>query len=461
MEGTSVPVELLRKYDRSGPRYTSYPTVPIWSNEVGAGDYQAALKAASARKAEPLALYFHIPFCKRRCYYCGCNTVVTNNAERINSYIDALRSELSSVAAALSGRNKVSQLHFGGGTPTFVDCRGLKEIFELIGSHFELLPACEKSIEIDPRVTSLEQLDFLSANGFNRISLGVQDFDPDVQRASGRVQSYEQIERIIAHCRKLKFKGVNLDLIYGLPLQNVDSFSTTLDKAISLRPDRFAIYSFAYLPSSMPHQSAIQRADLPETEVKYRLFATAIEKLTAAGFKQIGMDHFARPEDELAVAQSDGRLHRNFMGYTVQSAIEMIGIGMSSIGYVNRSFFQNFSKLDSYQSAVKKSGLATFRGLKLTDDDLIRQFVISTLMCNFRLNYDQLFERFGIHYMEYFPAEHEKLKEFFEDDLLHVTRSGLEIAPVGRTFVRNIAMTFDAYLNGNGKGAAAIFSRTI
>ena len=458
---TTVSVDLLKKYDRPGPRYTSYPTVPVWSNSVGAPDYHQALRNASQRPEEPLAIYCHIPFCKRRCYYCGCNTVITNNPQRVEDYIHSLMTEIDNTAELLGSRKKISQLHFGGGTPTYLDCQGMAILLRHLDKHFEFLPMAERSMEIDPRVTTVQQLEFLALSGFNRISMGVQDFDPLVQEASGRIQPVEMIENLLDHCRRMEFRGINFDLIYGLPKQTVEGFTRTIDTAIRLRPDRLAVYSFAYLPASMPHQTKILPQDLPSTEVKYRLFATAVEKLTAAGYRQIGMDHFALPEDELTRAQADGRLFRNFMGYTVQHSPEMIGFGMSSIGYIDNSFFQNLSKLDSYQQAVTERQFATYRGMRLGQDDLIRQYLITQLMCNFHLQFSQLESRYGVTYSDYFGNEHKNLDIFFDDDLIRESTDGLTITPVGRTFVRNIAMTYDAYLNGNQADKAPTFSRTI
>jgi oxygen-independent coproporphyrinogen-3 oxidase len=458
---TTVSVELLKKYDRPGPRYTSYPTVPVWTNTIGPDDYRRSLTNASQRADEPLALYCHIPFCKRRCYYCGCNTVITNNLQRVEDYIHSLMAEVESTARLLGKRNKISQLHFGGGTPTYLDCQGIAHLLRHMDKFFEFLPDAEKSMEIDPRVTSVQQLEFLATAGFNRISMGVQDFDPEVQEACGRIQPLEMIESLLSHCRRLEFKGINFDLIYGLPKQTVEGFSKTIDTAIALRPDRLAVYSFAFLPSSMAHQSKIHPEDLPTTEVKYRLFATAVQKFTAAGYRQIGMDHFALPEDELTRAQADGRLFRNFMGYTVQHSPEMVGFGMSSIGYIDNTFFQNHSKLDSYQNGIAEKNFATYRGLQLSTDDLVRQYLITQLMCNFRLDYADLNNKYGVKYNEYFGHEHKNLGIFFDDDLIRESAQGLSITPVGRTFVRNIAMTYDAYLNGSQADKAPTFSRTI
>ncbi len=458
---TSIPIELLRKYDRPGPRYTSYPTAPIWDGGVDAAKYRETLTAAAAHTDKPLAIYCHIPFCRKRCFYCGCNTYVSNSQERANEYLDRLIGEIETVAKLLGKRRTVSQLHFGGGTPTFLDIAGLEKIIGAFEAHFTFSGNHEKSIELDPRVTTVEQLEFLVSRGFNRASLGVQDFDPTVQEAAGRIQPEDQVRGIYDHCRRLGFKGINFDLIYGLPNQTVDGFAKTIDKVIAMRPDRVAVYSFAYLPNLKAHQRLISPDALPSTEIKYHLFAQSIEKFTAAGYRQIGMDHFALPEDELSLAQDDGRLHRNFMGYTVQTAEDMIGIGMSAIGYVENGFFQNHSKLSEYKQAVIDDGLAVYRGMKLSHDDLVRQYVIASLMCNFRLRFGALRERFDVDYHDYFPGQQEKLAPFIEDGFMTVSDDGLDITSLGRTFVRNIAMTFDAYLDFPQEGKRPTFSRTI
>jgi len=458
---TLVPIELLRKYDRPGPRYTSYPTAPVWSDAVGADTYIEALLAGAGHPDEPLALYVHIPFCRQRCHYCGCHTVVTGEIDQVKKYVQTVSDEIELTADRLGKRNKVSQLHFGGGTPTYIGRDGLGAILQKLGDRFSLQPKYEQSIEIDPRVTTPEQIDFLAEAGFNRVSLGVQDFDPHVQEASGRVQSYESVQRVLEQCRTLNFSGINFDLIYGLPLQTVESFRTTLDLTLRLRPDRVAVYSFAYLPKLRPNQAKIIETDLPATEVKYQLFAVAVEKFMTAGYRQIGMDHFALPEDELSVAQEDGRLYRNFMGYTVQSAPDMIGFGASSIGYLEQTFFQNQPQIDHYTAALAEGRLAVYRGKALSRDDLIRQYVISSLMCNFRLDFDEFQQRFGVAYHEYFRGEHENLAGFVDDDLIRLTDRVVEITPVGRTFIRNIAMGYDAYLDNGADGKRPTFSRTI
>ena len=456
-----IPIELLRKYDCPGPRYTSYPTAPVWGDDINSDDYIASLEKTSENNQEPLAIYCHIPFCEQRCFYCGCNTYITKSSERVEKYIKLLIKEIERTGDLLNKKRTVSQLHFGGGTPTYLSIEQMSEILDKLDDNFDYTEDCEKSLEIDPRVTTSEQLDFLTSRGFNRISLGVQDFDDDVQKAIGRIQPFELVAEKVAYCRKLKFEGVNIDLIYGLPQQSEASFIKTLEKTIELRPDRVALYSFAYLPGVKSNQLKINQKDLPDTELKYLLFALAVEKFTEAGYHQIGMDHFALPDDELAEAQSDGRLHRNFMGYTVKASPDMIGLGMSSIGYIDNTFYQTHSKLDKYMDLIETNQFAVFRGMKLNDDDLMRQYVISQLMCNFQLSFENFKLKFGISYHDYFKEEHKKLVQFFEDNLLEAPNSDLRVTPLGQTFIRNIAMTFDAYLEKDGPGKKPTFSRTI
>lgn len=460
-ETTNIPIELLRKYDRPGPRYTSYPTVPVWSNDITHDDYVTALRTSAGNTDEPIAMYLHIPFCQCRCYYCGCNTFITKSDKRVREYVDLLCREIIKIAELLGKRNKISQLHFGGGTPTYLSIEQFSHILDTLEEHFTFVENCEKSIEVDPRVTTEEHISYLTSRGFNRISLGVQDFDSKVQDAIGRIQPFEKVKELLELCREKQFEGINFDLIYGLPHQTDEKFRETINKVIDLRPDRIALYSFAYLPSAKAHQSKIDSKHLPVTEMKYQLFAAAIELFTEAGYQQIGMDHFALPEDELSKAQTDGRLHRNFMGYTVQSCPEMIGIGMSSIGYINNSFFQNYSTLDKYMNAIKDDKFSVFRGMILSEDDLIRQYVINSLMCNFVLDFNTFKNKFNISYHDYFSEEHKKLSEFFVDNLMEPPNGKLQITPVGRTFIRNIAMSFDAYLDKDLPGEKPTFSRTI
>ena len=454
-------IELLRKYDRPGPRYTSYPTVPVWSQTQGPAEYREALEKASHHVDQPIALYCHIPFCRQRCLYCGCTTLITSKSSVVSSYVDLLHLEIDRIAEMLGERKLVNQLHFGGGTPSSAGPDGLAALVDHFKKAFRLVADCEMSIELDPRTITVQMLADLKKLGFNRLSMGIQDLDPAVQEAVGRIQPYEMVVDVLHNSRAAGFTGINFDLIYGLPKQTIEGFASTVDRIIGLRPDRIALYSFAYLPQAMPHQQKITAEDLPSVDVKYQLFATSLEQLIAAGYQQIGMDHFALPQDELALALKDGRLHRNFMGYTVRTAPDMIGIGMSSIGFVSGGFYQNYSKLESYSEAIIGGSTAIYRGIQLTDDDRIRQFVITTLMCNFSLSFADLTERFGVDYHTYFADEQDRLEEFVADGLLAVHQDRLEILPVGRTFVRNIAMSFDAYLNGARREITTTFSRTI
>jgi oxygen-independent coproporphyrinogen-3 oxidase len=458
---TTIPVELLKKYDRPGPRYTSYPTAPVWNGEVGNTTYTACLKAAAEYTETPLALYCHIPFCQKRCFYCGCTTYVSKGKAGSDEYLDYLIKEIRTVAEGLGRRRKVNQLHFGGGTPSFIGVDGFERLLAALDAEFEFIDGCEKSIELDPRVATIELLDFLAGKGFNRASIGVQDFNSDVQEAIGRIQSEKQVRAMLDRCRALGFKGINFDLIYGLPLQTETGFSETLDRVIALRPDRLAVYSFAYLPKLKANQQKILPTDLPSADLKYRLFSKAIEKFTAAGYRQIGMDHFALPNDELSIAQAEGRLYRNFMGYSIQTAPDMIGLGMSAIGYIDDTFVQNDPKLKAYKEAVETAGTAVYRGKRLSRDDLIRQYAITSMMCNFGLNFSRMNEKFGIDGRDYFADETTKLDGFVADGLLKVSEGGLEITETGRTFVRNIAMTFDAYLGKPTGGTRPTFSKTI
>jgi oxygen-independent coproporphyrinogen-3 oxidase len=459
-QDAKVSRELLKKYDRPGPRYTSYPTAPEWSADFGPAEYEAALDLVAADDA-PLSLYFHIPFCKERCRYCGCTTVITQNADRVERYIGQLDRELELVAAHFPTRKRVTQLHWGGGTPTHLTCPQIERLFGAIAARFAIDPAGEIAIEVDPRVTSEEQLRLLRRLGFNRISLGVQDLTPNVQEAIGRNQTAEETTRLFNLSRAVGFTGINVDLIYGLPYQTVENFAATIADIVRLGADRVAVYSFAYLPDIRPHQRAILPAWLPSAERKYDLFATAVETFQEAGYIQIGMDHFAKPTDELARAVKEGRLYRNFMGYTTRSTRDSLGFGMSAIGELAHTFAQNVSKIDAYGAAIEAGRPATYRGRRLSLDDRIRQQAILSLMCNFTLRFDDLDARFAINSRDYFAPETGQLQTFVDDGLLAVDTDGGTVQPQGRIFVRNVAMMFDAYLRKSGREGGPVFSRTI
>ncbi len=452
--------DLLYKYDRPGPRYTSYPTVPEWSDSFGPDAYIKALERAS-QSTDPLSLYIHIPFCRMRCFYCGCNTTITNNPEKPKEYLNSLKSEIGIVTGHLGKRNVLSQMHWGGGTPTYLNPEQIENLFTRITDKFTFSDDAEIALEIDPRITTPEQLQLLRNLGFNRISLGVQDFNENVQKAIGRYQTEDQTKSLFTKCRDLGFRGINIDLIYGLPLQTVENFASSIQHVIDMEADRVAVYSYAHLPNLKTHQRSINDDDLPQAEQKYELFATAIEKFLGTGYVQIGMDHFARPDDELAKAVKNGTLHRNFMGYTTKRTSDMLGIGMSAIGDIGGSFAQNYSKVKTYMEPINSGTNAVFRGCKLNEDDRIRRWTIISIMCNGKLDFRELFDNFNVTYADYFAQEDKDLSEFINDGLLERLENGLKVTSRGMIFVRNISMVFDAYLRKKVEGKGPLFSRTI
>lgn len=452
-----VTRDLLIKYDRPGPRYTSYPTVPEWSDFTSA-DYAAALRRAAQTPDAPLSLYVHIPFCKKRCAYCGCNTAVLRDPGEVAAYVEDVAREIASVRAQLGTRGTLSQMHWGGGTPTTLDLERIRALFGAVTAAFRIAPDAEVSLEADPRVTTLEQVRLLRQLGFNRLSMGVQDLDAAVQRAIGREQTLEQTRRLFDWAREAGFEGINMDVVYGLPEQTLDTWTRTIRQIVAIGPDRLAVYSFAHLPKQLENQQAIDASKLPIGPAKYELFAAARRLFLEAGYRPIGMDHFAKPTDELAVALSERRLNRNFMGYTVVAAEEMIGIGASAIGEIGGCYAQNEKTTPDYHARIEAEGLAAVRGCVLTDDDVIRRWVIRQLMCNFFLDVQQLQRRFGVAYDTYFAAEEENLREFYEGGFLEKRDGNLCVMPLGQVFIRNVAMVFDAYLK---RSATQHFSRTV
>jgi oxygen-independent coproporphyrinogen III oxidase len=450
---------LLKKYDRPGPRYTSYPMVPVWSDEFGHEEYQQSLKQASESVNEPLSLYLHIPFCRKRCWFCGCNTTTLKKATTHATYLNFVESECEMACKLLGERKKVSQFHWGGGTPSSLNDEQTRRAFKIFVDRFVIEQDAEISIELDPRVTGKDRIDLLKSLGFNRLSFGVQDFNADVQSAIGRNQEDTQAVELYNYSRKLGFTGINFDLIYGLPMQTAALFEKTLDKTIALRPDRVAMYSFAYLPKAKAHQTKINADLLPSPAEKLELYHIARRKFTESGYIMIGMDHFVLPDDELGVAMEEGRLRRNFMGYTVLAARDWLGFGMSSISYVNKCFVQNISTLSEYQQRIESGKFAAFRGLRLSEDDLIRQFIISELMCNLRIDIIKTEQNFGIKFADYFSKELDCIQEFKSDGLLDELENRYRVTEIGRIFVRNIAMVFDAYLKDDNLKVQ--FSRTV
>jgi len=454
-----VTPELLARYNRPGPRYTSYPTAPQFHTGFGPEEYASRLAAAN-RGRDPLGLYVHVPFCEKRCLYCGCHVIVTRRRSIVRDYLDHVIVEIGRVADHLPDRRRVSQLHWGGGTPTHLGPAEMRELYGALTDRFEFLPDAEVAIEIDPRVTSPAHLDTLRELGFNRLSLGVQDFTPEVQTAIGREQSFEQTEKLVEDFHSRGFRQFNVDLVYGLPRQTVDAFRSSLAKVVGLRPNRVAVYSYAHVPWIRPHQRHIDESDLPATETKFALFAAAIDAFVEAGYVQIGMDHFALPDDELVLAQSRGALTRNFMGYAVRAAPDLVAFGVSGISDVGGAFAQNEKNLAEYYRTLDDGELPIERGYVLDDDDHVRRFVIQNLMCNFELDTLALSRRFGVEFRDYFATERQVLERTIEPEFYRYDGPRLCVTPLGRSFVRNICMVFDRYL-GRHDGERALFSKTV
>ncbi|HWO56013.1 MAG TPA: oxygen-independent coproporphyrinogen III oxidase [bacterium] len=459
----SVPSELLRKYDRPGPRYTSYPTVPVWTETFGADDYRRHLDAFAAG-GRGLSVYVHLPFCEHRCTFCGCNVVIAQREDTIERYLDYLFREIDMVAARFGGKRRLLQLHWGGGTPTHLSIPQMQRVWDKLQGVFDFDPAAEIAIEVDPRVTTREQMQFLRALGFNRLSMGVQDLSPEVQEAIGRNQTDRQTAAIYRLGRDLGFYGINMDLIYGLPRQTAAQWRATMDMIADWKPDRLAVYSYAHVPWVKPQQMQINEAELPRGPEKFALFEIAVKSLLAAGYEPIGFDHFALPTDELAQGIHNGRLHRNFMGYTVSVSRDMVGLGLSSIGEIGGCFAQNDSRLGGYYRRMDETGTGIHRGWSLSRDDKIRQEAILAIMCRMRLSFAELGRQLEIDAREYFREEFTRLDEFVGDQLIDINDDGFVVTPRGRHFVRNIAMVFDAYLPKIQEQATEkrpVFSRTI
>jgi len=453
--------QLIKKYDRPGPRYTSYPTAPEWTDAFQADRYVEHLARADADQG-PLSVYVHLPFCREMCRFCGCNVVATHDRSRADAYLDLLEKEVALVAAKLPNRRAVSQLHWGGGTPTFLDSKQLTRCHDILARHFEFTADAEKAIEIDPAITAKEQLDTLSGLGFNRVSMGVQDFDAKVQEVVGRIQGEKETRELVEHARKLGFKGVNLDLIYGLPYQTPDTWTDTLGRILAIHPDRMAVFGFAYVPWSKPHQRLLPQEALPKTEQRVELFLQAVEEFTSAGYRLIGLDHFALESDELAVAQQGGFLYRNFQGYTVRPASDTIAFGMTSISDIGGAYAQNAHKLKDWSQHVLEGRLPVERGAAMSDDDVMRRFVINRVMCLLRLDLREVAGKFG-------PAARAEIEanlkagvqELQDDGLVTFDGDVLRVTPLGQLLVRNVAMLFDAYLPKRQAEGKNTFSRTV
>jgi len=464
-ETPMVSRETLSRLDVQGPRYTSYPTADRFVEAYGADQYVQALSqrgqgvGALTGGASALSLYIHIPFCESVCYYCACNKVITRHHERAEAYLADLREEIRLVAEQLGPGQTVSQLHFGGGTPTFLSDDELAGLLGTLRSTFRFVPGGEYAIEIDPRTIDVTRLKRLHQMGFNRLSFGVQDFDPDVQKAVHRVQPHDQVRDLVHAAREEGFESLNMDLIYGLPKQTPESFARTLAQVAALRPDRIALYAYAHLPQRFKPQRRIDVADLPKAEEKVGMLASAIDAFGHAGYDYIGMDHFALHHDSLAVAKRQGRLHRNFQGYSTHPDCDLIGLGVSAIGRVGAHYVQNAKTLDEYHDALKRHQLPVVRGLALTRDDLVRRAVIMAIMCQGRVDFESIELAYLLDFRQYFEAELRLLEPLVESGLVKMESDGIRVTPLGWYFVRAVGMVFDRHLQADK--AVERFSRII
>ncbi|HEY5604010.1 MAG TPA: oxygen-independent coproporphyrinogen III oxidase [Gammaproteobacteria bacterium] len=460
---TSTNIEfnpaLIRRYDKAGPRYTSYPTAVQFQENFGEPEYRQAAEASNVAhrqgQARPLSLYFHLPFCSKVCFFCGCSKVVTKFRDRAAPYLTRLHQEIALQARLFDNGRQVDQLHWGGGTPTFISHAEMQALMAQTRRHFTLHDddSGEYSIEIDPREIDGETLGVLRQLGFNRVSLGVQDFDPRVQAAVNRIQPEAQTMAAISGARALGYKSISVDLIYGLPLQSVASFNATLDKIIDLSPDRLSVFNYAHLPQMFKPQRRINAADLPSPQEKLVILQQAIDKLTSAGYVYIGMDHFAKPDDELAVAQREGKLYRNFQGYSTHADCDLIAMGITAIGKVGNTFSQNVKTLDQYYACIDAGHLPVYRGLALSDDDLLRQQVISELICHFGLRIPAIEQAYGVVFADYFATELRELSAMQDDALVELSPERITVYPAGRLLIRNICMVFDKYLRQQARQA--------
>ena len=451
---------LISRYDQSGPRYTSYPTAVQFHEGFGPAEYRAAARASNA-SGRPLSLYFHIPFCDTVCYYCACNKVVTKDRSRAQPYLDRLYREMAMQGELFDDSRPVEQLHWGGGTPTFISEGQMRELMAETAKHFRLLDddSGEYSIEIDPREVNEATIGVLREIGFNRMSLGLQDLDPKVQQAVNRIQSAQETFGALDAARREGFRSISVDLIYGLPFQTATSFVATLERVIEAAPDRLSVFNYAHLPERFKPQRRINEAELPSPDQKLDMLQQIGEHLAAAGYVYIGMDHFARPDDELALAQREGQLYRNFQGYSTHAHCDLVALGVTSIGMVGNTYAQNMRTLDEYYARIDAGELAVFRGIELTRDDELRRAVITQLICNFTLDMDAVGREWDIRFGDYFAGELGRLQVMARDGLIAIDDGVIDVLPAGRLLIRNICMVFDRYLGAAGQTAR--FSKVI
>ncbi len=459
LETGAVSEALLEKYNRPGPRYTSYPTAPVWKDGFGPTDLEESFARADAL-ATPVSLYMHLPFCESLCLFCACNVSIQKDKSVAIPYLASLKKEINHVAGLISRQRPVIQFHWGGGTPTYLSPAQMEDLFEHTRALFSFAPDAEIGIEVDPRVTSRAHLETLHRLGFNRLSMGIQDFEPKVQETIHRIQPYGLTQDLIAAARALGFESLSVDLIYGLPYQSADTFRATVDQVLTLGPDRVALFSYAHVPWLRKQQGAFA-ARLPEGREKFQIFRAGLEGFLGAGYVYIGMDHFSRPGDELAIAQRNRTLHRNFQGYTTKAGADLYGMGVSAISSVANSYAQNRRETPAYQSAVADRGIATMRGYRLSDDDRLRRAVIGRLLCHTVIPKREIERGFGISFDHYFSAEIARLGELAADGLVVVDREEIRVTPLGRIFIRNAAMVFDRYIEEQKMDQKPLFSKTL
>lgn len=456
-----IDLEMIRKYDRPGPRYTSYPTAPHFHEGFTSAEYQKEIEDTNRGDGPfpDISLYYHLPFCDTLCYFCGCNMIITRNRSRIAEYLKYLKKEITLLRGKLHADRVVSQLHWGGGTPTHLNPEEIADLTRLIYSEFSMSPDAENGCEIDPRGLSYEHLEALRKGGFNRISMGVQDFYEPVQKAVNRIQPEEMTRQVIDWVRQLGFSSINLDLMYGLPHQTLDSFAKTVDTTIQLSPDRIAVFNYAHLPWLKKHMGLIREEDLPKPEEKLEILKMTIEKLTDANYVFIGMDHFAKPEDELSIALREKKLYRNFQGYSTHAGTDIYALGITSISQLTNVYAQNEKREKDYFAALDAGKFPVTKGVRLSEDDQLRRWVITRLMCDFELQIPMVEERFGIDFRNYFKHAYTLLPEFAEDDLVQISDHKIEVTERGRMLIRNLAMCFDGYLER--KEDKGRYSRTV
>ncbi len=455
-----IDLTKFKKYDKPGPRYTSYPTAPQFNENFTHEDYlDEIVKTNYGNNLPDLSLYFHLPYCDTLCYFCGCNMIITRNRERIKEYISYVKKEIDLLRQYLLPDRKVAQHHWGGGTPTHLSPEEINDLASYINKNFQFKSDAEVSCEIDPRELTKAHLEALRNNGFNRISMGVQDFNEKVQKAVNRIQPEDITRQTVAWVRELGFHSINLDLIYGLPLQTVETFADTVDKIIDISPDRIAVFNYAHVPWMKKHMALIHPEDIPAPEVKLEILKITIEKLTSAGYEFIGMDHFAKPDDELAVAMREKKLYRNFQGYSTNAGADLYALGITSISQLKNIYAQNHKTEKEYYTALDNEVLPTAKGYRLTEDDHLRRDVIMKLMCNFELDFSEIEQKYNIDFKKYFAWGLNNLKEMIDDELVELNDSGIKVKNMGRMLIRNIAMNFDGYIER--KEDKAKYSRTV